>query len=67
VNVVRADRTAEVRPVEVGVTEGDEVSISAGLAPGELVVVDGGDRLREGTPVELQVRRDTPAGRTGPP
>ena len=36
--------------------------IESGIAPGELVVVDGTDRLREGAKVEL-ITRDAPAGR----
>jgi len=51
--VVRADRTAEVRPVTVGVSEEGEVSITSGLSPAELVVIDGAERLREGSKVEL--------------
>jgi len=33
------------------------VSVVAGLAPGEEVVVDGADKLREGSRVEPQGRR----------
>ena len=54
VYVVKADRTAEARPVEIGVTQGDDVAITKGLAVGDLVVVDGADRLREGSPVEVR-------------
>ncbi|MGZ6220969.1 MAG: MdtA/MuxA family multidrug efflux RND transporter periplasmic adaptor subunit [Syntrophales bacterium] len=54
VYVVKADRTATVRMVAVGEIQGGEVSIKSGLSPGELVVVDGADRLREGTRVELR-------------
>jgi multidrug efflux system membrane fusion protein len=54
VYVVKADRTAAVRPVSVGEIQGGEASIKTGLSPGELVVVDGADRLREGARVELK-------------
>ncbi len=54
VYVVKADRTATVRPITVGEIQGGEASIKTGLSPGELVVVDGADRLREGTRVELK-------------
>jgi multidrug efflux system membrane fusion protein len=37
----------------VGVTDGDRVAIDKGLAVGDRVVVDGADRLRDGTPVAL--------------
>ena len=52
--LVNADQTATVRPVTVGEIQGGEASIKTGLSPGELVVVDGADRLREGTRVELK-------------
>jgi membrane fusion protein, multidrug efflux system len=54
VYVVKADKTVTVRPVTVGTTEGGDTSIAAGLTPGELVVVDGAERLREGSPVEVK-------------
>jgi len=54
VYVVKADQTATVRPVSVIEIQGGEASIKTGLSPGELVVVDGQDRLREGTRVDLR-------------
>jgi multidrug efflux system membrane fusion protein len=54
VYVVKPDRTATVRPVTLGEIQEGEASIKAGLSPGELVVVDGADRLREGSRVELK-------------
>ncbi len=56
VYVVKADRTATVRPISVGEIQGVEASVKTGLSPGELVVVDGADRLREGTRVELRAQ-----------
>jgi multidrug efflux system membrane fusion protein len=53
VYVVQADQTAQVRPVTIGPSEGDTVSIDKGLSSGEQVVVEGADRLREGIKVEL--------------
>ena len=54
VYVVTPQLTAAVRQVKDGPTEGDNVSIEEGLKPGELVVVEGADRLREGNKVEIQ-------------
>ena len=67
VYVVRDDKTAALRKVSVGVAEGDNVTIDAGLAPGELVVVEGVDRLRDGTKVEIPGPGGTaaPAGNGG--
>jgi multidrug efflux system membrane fusion protein len=56
VYVVKADRTVTVRPITVAEIQGGEASIKTGLSPGELVVVDGADRLREGTRVELRAQ-----------
>ena len=62
VYVVKPDQTVDARPVRVGVSEGDAVSIVSGVAPGELVVVDGADSLRAGRSVTLQARGSaTPA------
>jgi multidrug efflux system membrane fusion protein len=67
VYVVKEDKTVAVRPVTVGVTHGDDASISAGLAPEELVVVDGTEKLREGSKVEVRSRNEKPAQAGTPP
>ncbi len=61
VYVVNADRTAAMRTVKVGLTEGDQAAIAQGIQPGEMVVVDGADRLREGATVEVRAPAATPA------
>jgi len=53
VYVVKADKTVTVRPVTLGVTEGGDTSI-AGVEAGEVIVVDGAERLREGSQVEVK-------------
>ena len=60
VYVVKADQTVGVRPVGVGVTQGDQTSIDKGLSPDELVVVDGTEKLKEGSKVDVQA----PGGKT---
>jgi multidrug efflux system membrane fusion protein len=52
VYAVGADNAVAVRTVALGPTDGDDVAIERGLAPGELVVVNGADKLREGAKVE---------------
>ena len=52
--LVKADQTVTVRQVRLGPAEGDQVSIDEGLSPGDLVVVEGAERLREGSKVELK-------------
>jgi membrane fusion protein, multidrug efflux system len=56
VYVVKAAQTVEARPVTVGVTDGDDVAIDTGLSVGEQVVVDGAERLHDGSQVALQAR-----------
>lgn len=53
VYVVNADSTVGMRTVTTGTTDGDYVSITSGLKPGETVVVDGADRLSDGAEVLL--------------
>lgn len=53
VYVIDKDRIAHMRTVTTGVTDGDKVAITSGLAPGETVVVDGADRLKEDQSVLL--------------
>jgi multidrug efflux system membrane fusion protein len=57
VYVVKPDQTVEVRPVTVGVMEGEDASIDAGVAAGELVVVDGAEGLRPGSAVTVRDKR----------
>jgi multidrug efflux system membrane fusion protein len=54
VYVARPDRTVGVRPVTVGVTDGDDVSIERGLSVGEQVVVEGAEPLRDGAGIALR-------------
>jgi membrane fusion protein, multidrug efflux system len=57
-----ADRTVSVRTVTLGVVDGEKVAVTAGLKPGEIVVTEGGDRLREGAQVILPNSSPAPAG-----
>jgi multidrug efflux system membrane fusion protein len=51
--VLQPDRTVKSRTVTVGPGTAETVSISAGLALGESVITDGGDRLKDGASVIL--------------
>jgi multidrug efflux system membrane fusion protein len=64
VYIVNADHTVAVRPIALGVVDGERVAVSSGLAAGEIVVTEGGDRLRDGAQVLLPqsaAARPTPA------
>ncbi len=60
VYVVQDDKTVAVRPVTVGASQGEDASISSGLVTDELVVVDGTEKLREGSKVEIRNQGNTP-------
>jgi multidrug efflux system membrane fusion protein len=77
VYVVADQKTASVRQVETGPSERGLIVVSKGLVPGDVVVVDGVDKLRDGSTVELVSRAagatgaagsgpDKPAGQRGP-
>jgi multidrug efflux system membrane fusion protein len=51
--LVKEDKTVAVTPVQLGAVSGETSEVSKGLAPGNLVVVDGADKLRDGSSVEL--------------
>ena len=53
VYLVKPDQTVELRPVEITLTEGDNTALSRGVASGELVVVDGIDKLQPGSKVSV--------------
>ena len=54
VYVVKPDHTVTVRQVTIGATEGGETTVESGLGAGEVVVVKGVDKLREGSVVTVQ-------------
>lgn len=47
------DKTVSTRAVTLGPNTADMVAVEKGLEPGEQVVVDGADKLRQGAKVEL--------------
>jgi multidrug efflux system membrane fusion protein len=49
--LIKADKTVEARPIEVGTTEGDVAVIKKGLRAGEQVVIEGQNKLRPGAKV----------------
>jgi multidrug efflux system membrane fusion protein len=53
VYLVQDDSTVTVRPVKLGLSEGNDVVIDDGLQPGDQVVVDGAEKLTEGMSVTV--------------
>jgi multidrug efflux system membrane fusion protein len=54
VYLVKPDKTAEMRTVTIGLTEGEVTAVDKGLSPGEQVVTDGADKLQTGSKVEIR-------------
>ena len=50
--VVKPDKTVEVRPLTVSFTQNNTASIASGLNPGDVVVMDGQDKLQAGSKVD---------------
>jgi multidrug efflux system membrane fusion protein len=65
VYVVGADNKAAAKTVVLGDTEGEKVGVKSGLNVGDKVVVDGADRLKDGSPVILQEGTGTHAHGAG--
>jgi multidrug efflux system membrane fusion protein len=51
--LLQADSTVIVQPVELGPADADMMVVKQGLKPGDQVVIEGTDRLRTGTKVEV--------------
>jgi membrane fusion protein, multidrug efflux system len=64
VYAMKADKTVEVKPVTVDLTQNNLTAIATGIAPGDVVVTDGQDKLQSGTKVEPRVGAPG-AGRSG--
>ena len=62
VYVVNSDQTVNVRQITLGAGDATNVAITAGLKPGESVVVDGADRLKDGAKVLLHQGSGSGAG-----
>jgi multidrug efflux system membrane fusion protein len=61
VYLVNDDSTVSVRKVVLGITDGNRVEVSSGLAPGDRIVVDGADKLRDGAKINIRTEADANA------
>jgi multidrug efflux system membrane fusion protein len=50
--VLKPDKTVELRPVTVAVSQNNMAAMASGIAPGDIVVTDGQDKLQAGSLVE---------------
>jgi multidrug efflux system membrane fusion protein len=61
VYLVNPNHTVSVRKIDLGPSDAERVSVTSGLSPGDQVVIDGADKLRDGA--NVVVRGDNaPAG-----
>jgi multidrug efflux system membrane fusion protein len=63
VYLVKPDSSVTVRNLVEGVSEGSDTEVTDGLAPGDVVVMAGVDRLNEGTRVTVQYPEEGGRGR----
>ena len=61
VYVINPDHTVEVRQVTLGATEGETTSVQSGVKAGEQVVIEGADRLQQGSRVRVRVAANAAA------
>jgi membrane fusion protein, multidrug efflux system len=58
VYLVQKDNTVKIQPVTIALSSSNSAAISSGLEPGDSVVVDGQDKLQDGSKIEAR----TPTG-----
>jgi multidrug efflux system membrane fusion protein len=58
VYLVKDNKTATVRQVEVGTAEGNETEITSGVNPGDILVMTGVDKLEEGSKVTVELANE---------
>jgi membrane fusion protein, multidrug efflux system len=63
VYLVNADSSVSVHPIKLGAQDGDFFAVDSGLSPGDRVVTDGADRLRDGAKVAIPA--NTPPAPSG--
>jgi len=65
VYVVGTDKKVTAKTVTLGATEGERVAVLTGISPGDKVVVDGADRLKDGMDVDAQFPNQGAGGKSG--
>jgi multidrug efflux system membrane fusion protein len=64
VYAIDSTNTAKIRTVTLAQTTGNSVGLSSGLNGGELVVIDGQDKLQEGSKVNATVSNGSQGGQS---
>jgi multidrug efflux system membrane fusion protein len=66
VYLLNKDQTVTVQPVKLGPANSDRVAVEQGLSPGDRVVIDGADKLRNGAKVAPRDAGGAAAGSDAP-
>jgi multidrug efflux system membrane fusion protein len=64
VYVVKPDETVTAQPVTLGPGDDQRIVVTKGLEPGQIVVIDGADRLKDGA--KVRVTHNAPAASAQP-
>jgi multidrug efflux system membrane fusion protein len=67
VYVVNANNTVSVKPIKIGPDTGTVTAVTSGLAVGDRVVIDGADRLRDGSRVMIPAQTPAAGAPAGEP
>lgn len=67
VYLVKPDSTVTAQPVTLGANDGERVAVIKGLEPGQMIVTDGADRLKEGAKVAVSEGAAPASGTPGQP
>jgi membrane fusion protein, multidrug efflux system len=65
VYIAAANGTAQMRPVTLGESEGTDVQVTSGVAPGDMVITDGQDKLQENAKIEVRPENGAPGAAPG--
>ncbi|HXA22669.1 MAG TPA: efflux transporter periplasmic adaptor subunit, partial [Acetobacteraceae bacterium] len=66
VYVVGADQTVSMRKITLGPGDASRIVVTSGLSVGDVVVIDGADRLKDGAKVRLPQHAGAAAPGSGP-
>jgi membrane fusion protein, multidrug efflux system len=67
VYLVKPDNTVTVQSVTLGPDDGQKVAVTKGLEPGQIVVIDGADRLKDGAKITVTEKGTQPPPSSGQP
>jgi len=64
---VNSDQTVSVRKITLGPGDATNIAVAQGVAVGDVVVIDGADRLKDGAKILVRQGVGAPAAAAGAP